>query len=160
GALARRFLVEAGLAGARPELGLDLVERDAAHVEHDQKVIEHVGGFGDGPLAILSDRRDRRFDRLLAELLGTMRHAPVDELARIRHVGAGLSAVAHAFLEIMECKRRHGRSFGRSLSHLHSGREDQGSSRIGSPARAMYSLAWRTEYSPKWKIEAASTALA
>ena len=35
-----------------------------------------------------------------------------------------------------------------------------GSSRIGRPACAMWSLAWRTVYSPKWKIEAASTAVA
>ena len=35
-----------------------------------------------------------------------------------------------------------------------------GSSRIGRPACAMCALAWRTVYSPKWKIEAASTAVA
>ena len=35
-----------------------------------------------------------------------------------------------------------------------------GSSRIGRPASAMCSLACRTVYSPKWKIEAASTAVA
>ena len=34
------------------------------------------------------------------------------------------------------------------------------SSRIGRPAWAMCSLAWRMVYSPKWKIEAASTAVA
>ena len=34
------------------------------------------------------------------------------------------------------------------------------SSRIGKPALTMCSLAWRTVYSPKWKIEAASTAVA
>ena len=33
-----------------------------------------------------------------------------------------------------------------------------GSSRIGRPAAAMGALAWRIEYSPKWKIDAASTA--
>src|SRR3954451_16087740 len=36
----------------------------------------------------------------------------------------------------------------------------QGSSRIGSPARTMCSLAWRMVNSPKWNIEAASTAVA
>jgi len=39
-------------------------------------------------------------------------------------------------------------------------RPDQGSSRTGRPARAIYSLASRTECSPKWKMEAARTALA
>ena len=35
-----------------------------------------------------------------------------------------------------------------------------GSSRIGSPAAAMWALAWPMVDSPKWKIEAASTAVA
>ena len=37
---------------------------------------------------------------------------------------------------------------------------DHASSRIGRPAWAMCSLAWRMVYSPKWKIDAASTAVA
>ena len=54
------------------------------------------------PLAVLADRRDRRLDRFLAELLGAMRHAAVEELARIGHVGARLRARLDAFFEIVE----------------------------------------------------------
>src|SRR3974390_425139 len=65
-AFARRLLVKAGLTRARPALGLDLVKLDAARMQHDEKVIEHVGGLPDHPLAVFADGGDRRFDRFLA----------------------------------------------------------------------------------------------
>ncbi len=69
---------------------------DAARLEHDQQVIEQVGGLRDQPLAVLGDRRERGLDRLLAELLGAMRHALVEQLARIGRLGARLRALVHA----------------------------------------------------------------
>src|SRR5580704_5830963 len=108
-ALARRLLVEARLAGARAELGLDLRERDAAGVEHDQEMVEHVGGFADDALAVFADRGNRRLDRLLAEFLGAMRHAAVEQLARVGHVGAFLRARLDALFEVVE---------GECLGHL------------------------------------------
>ncbi len=43
--------------------------------QHDQQVIDEIGGFPDQPLAILADGGERGLDRLLAELLGAMGHA-------------------------------------------------------------------------------------
>ena len=53
------------------------------------------------------DRGDHGLDRLLAELLGAMRHAPVDELARIGDVRARLRALLHALFEVMQGEVRH-----------------------------------------------------
>src|SRR5580704_88042 len=107
-ALARRLFVEAGLQRARAELGLDLRERDAAGMEHDQEMVEHVGGLADHPLAVLADRGNRCLDRFLAEFFGAMRHATVQEPARIGHVGTRLRARLDALFEVVE---------GECLSH-------------------------------------------
>src|SRR5580704_10268718 len=108
-ALARRFLVEARLPRARAELGLDFGERDAAGMEHDQEMVEHVGGLADDALTVFADRGNRRLDRLLAEFLGAMRHAAVEQLARVGHVGAFLRARLDALFEVVE---------GECLGHL------------------------------------------
>src|SRR5579863_342921 len=71
-ALARRFFVEARLTGARAKFGLDLVEADAAGMQHNQQVIEHVGRFADQTRFILADRGDDRLDRFFAEFLGAL----------------------------------------------------------------------------------------
>src|SRR5580704_3364438 len=65
-ALARRLLVEARLQRTRAEFGLDFRKRDAAGMEHDQEMVEHVGGFADHALTVFADRGNRRLDRLLA----------------------------------------------------------------------------------------------
>src|SRR5262245_31932259 len=82
-ALTRRLLVEPRLHGARFQRGLDLGELHAARLEHDQQMIDEVGGLGDQVLAILRHRGQRRLHRLLAELLGAMDDTPVDQLASI-----------------------------------------------------------------------------
>src|SRR6185503_14498834 len=56
----------------------------------------------DQAAAILADRRDHGLDRLLAQLLGTLGHALVEELARIGRVGRRLRAHTHALFEVME----------------------------------------------------------
>ena len=83
------------------ELRLDLGERDAARLQHHQQMIEQVGGLGDQALAVFADRRERGLDRLLAELLGAMRHALVEQLARVGLLGARRGALVHARFEIV-----------------------------------------------------------
>src|SRR5262249_14143380 len=78
-----------------------------ARLEHDQQVVDEVGGFRDQARAILLDRRQHGLDRFLAELLGAMRHALVEQPARIGGMGARLRALVHALFEIAEGDVRH-----------------------------------------------------
>ena len=78
-----------------------------ARVEHDEEVIEHVGGFRDHPLAVLADHGQHRLDRLLAELLGALRRALVEQLPRVGLLGRGVGPVADALLEIGEGELAH-----------------------------------------------------
>src|SRR5262245_51412263 len=110
-------------------------------------MVQEVGGLRDQPLAILADGGKRGLDRLLAELLGTMRHALVDELACVGRGRAGLRALVHAGRQIVQGELVHARL--NSTSGRRRGGRRHGSSRVGNPARAMCSLAWRTLYSPK-----------
>src|SRR6516162_3391352 len=117
-------------------------------------------------MAVLRKRRNDGFDRLLAELLGAVRGPAVEQPARIGYLGRRFRARLEAAFEVMNGKGCHRGprpclappaarcecEFRATAAH--------GSSRIGRPARAMYSLACRTVCSPKWKIEAASTAVA
>src|SRR5262249_41071871 len=80
-------------------------------------MVDEIGGFRDQARAILLDRRQHGFDRLLAELLGAMRHALVEEPARIRRMGARLRAFLHALFEIAEGEVRH-RSSSALAYHL------------------------------------------
>ena len=116
-----------------------------------QKVIEHVGGFRDHAALVLANRGKRGLDRLLAELFGALGHAAVEQLSRIGHVRALLGAALHALFQVMEGERCHVRFLSISLIRRDRARTD-GRSRI-EPHRqtggAMYSLASRTEYSPK-----------
>src|SRR5580704_17492710 len=73
-------------------------------------MIEKVGGFPDHEISILGDRGDRGLDRLLTKLLGAVDDAAIEQLAGVGDVGARLGAVLHAFLKVMDGKRRHGRS--------------------------------------------------
>src|ERR1700692_2728290 len=113
-ALARGFFFEARLARARAELGLDLVKRDAADVEHDKKVIEHVGGLPDHAALILADRGNRRLDGLLAELFGAMEDAAVEQSAGVRNIRTLPRAVLHALFQVMEGKIGHASSLASS----------------------------------------------
>jgi 2-hydroxychromene-2-carboxylate isomerase len=98
------------LARARAKLGLDLIELDASGVQHDEEVIEHVGGFSDQPLTVLANRGNRGLDRFFTELLGALRHAAVQKLAGIGHVRALLRAHFDPFFQVMEGEAAHGLS--------------------------------------------------
>ena len=84
------------------EHGLDLRQRDAARMQHHEQMVEQVGGLAGQMLVVLVDGGDHGLDRLLAELLGAMGDAAIDELARIGDVGAGLGAFLDAFFEVSQ----------------------------------------------------------
>ena len=80
--------------------GLDLGQLDAARLQHHQKVIEQVGGFRGEPVAVLGDGGERHFHRFLAELLGAMADALVQQLAGIGFLRARLGALFDARGEV------------------------------------------------------------
>src|SRR6516225_8054224 len=82
-------------------------------------MVDEIGDFRDQARAILLDRRQHGLDRLLAELLGAMRHALVEEPARIGGMRARLRALLHALFEIAEGEVRH-RSCSALAYHLRS----------------------------------------
>ena len=86
-ALARRLLVEAGLRGSRAERRFDLGKLHAPRFQHDQQMVEQVGGLVNQVLAIVADGGKRGLHRLFAELLGAMLDALVEELARVGLLG-------------------------------------------------------------------------
>src|SRR5258705_3881139 len=130
---------------------------------------QQVGGFGDQMVAIVLDRGDSRFQGLLVEFLGAMLGTLVQQVARIGRFSARRRAGIDGGGQVINRKTRHqlnsragrGRDAVPSRGFSTSGTGSrQGSSRIGSPARTMWSLASRMVNSPKWKIDAASTAVA
>src|SRR3984957_15765602 len=168
-AFARCLLFQSGHRGALRQRGLDFLKLHAARFQQHQQVKQQVGAFGDEMAAIVPDRGDHGFHRLLAELPGAMLRPLVQQFAGVGRLSSQCRAGIDGGGEIMDCKTRHqlnsncsprdGRyaSAGFSTSVTKS---RQGSSRIGSPARTMWSLASRMVNSPKWKIDAASTAVA
>ena len=103
----RGLFLEPGLALALGEHRLDLRQRDAARMQHHQQMVEQVGGLAGQMLVVLVDGGDHGLDRLLAELLGAMGDAAIDELARIGDVGARLGAFLDAFFEVLQCEVSH-----------------------------------------------------
>src|SRR5207247_6035194 len=89
------------------EYCLNVRDCNPARLEHDYKMVDEVVVFSDQARAILFDGRQHGLDRLLAELLGAMRHALVEEPARVRRVRARLRALLHALFEIAEGEIRH-----------------------------------------------------
>src|SRR5438270_13264423 len=127
---------------------------------------DQVGTFGDQVAAVVFDRGDDRLHRLLAELFGAVPRALVQELARVGRLSAGDRAGINGGGEIVKGETRHqlnscalNRALVRAFSTFSKGSR-QGSRRIGSPARTICSLASRMVNSPKWKIDAAKTAVA
>src|ERR1700722_3105536 len=168
-ALARRLFFHSRHCGALRQRGLDFFQLHAARFQQHQQVKQQVGAFGDEMAAIGPDRGDHGFHRFLAELLGAMLRPLVEQFAGVGRLSSRRRAGIDGGGEIMDrktryqlnsgCSPRDGRyaSAGFSTSVTKS---RQGSRRIGSPARTMWSLASRMVNSPKWKIDAASTAVA
>src|SRR3954449_8908685 len=105
-------------------------------------MVQHVGGFRHEGVAVALHGGDGRLHGLLAKLLGRARRPVRDEFRRVGFLGRSRGALRHDAGEVGEGKGGHQ------------------SIRMARPARAICALASAIEYSPKWKIEAASTALA
>ena len=90
------------------ERRFDFGKRDAARMQHDEQMIEEIGRFRDHAVAILGDGGDGDLDRFLAEFLGAMGHALVDQLAGVGGADIRLRARLHALFEVVEGERRHG----------------------------------------------------
>src|SRR3984957_10347508 len=163
-ALARSLLVQPRHGRALRQCGLDVLEPDAARLQEHQQMKQQVGAFGDQVLAVVLDRGDHGFHRFLAEFLGAMLRTLVQQLAGVGRLSSRRRAGIDGGGEIVDRETRHQLklmrlelvwAFSTSVT-----KSRQGSSRIGSPARTMWSLASRMVNSPKWKIDAASTAVA
>src|SRR5262245_38774471 len=70
-------------------------------------MVDEVGGLRDQARAILLDRGQNGLDRFLAQLLGAMARALIEEPARIGHLRTRFGALLHAFFKIMESKIGH-----------------------------------------------------
>src|SRR3984957_1406336 len=119
-AFARGLFVKAGLAGSGAELGLDFVERDAAGMKHDQKMIKHVGGLSDDAVLVLADRGDGGFNGLFTELFGALGDAAVEQLSRVGNVRAFLGAGLYTLFQIMKAELGHLRSLASPDPHRES----------------------------------------
>ncbi|MPQ92371.1 hypothetical protein F8R15_00925 [Thioclava sp. JE_KL1] len=134
---ARGFLGDAGRPFAALQFGQHIGQLHVARRQHHQEVIEHIRRLIGQVLAVVLRCGDDRFHRFLTEFLGAFFRALGEQLRGPRRVGIRALAALD------------GR--GELVKNAHC-------SLIGMPAAAMYSLASRIVYSPKWKIEAASTA--
>src|SRR6185436_1463218 len=170
-ALARRFFLEPRNRRPLRQRGLDLVEPDVARLQQHQQVKQQVGAFGDQMVPIVLDRRDHGLDRFLAQFLGAVLRALVEQFAGVGRLSSRCGPCIDGGGQIVDRKTRHqlNSTLARGLRPRRRPRQGlstfvtasrQGSSRIGSPARTMCSLACRMVNSPKWNIEAASTAVA
>jgi hypothetical protein len=100
-AFAGRLFGDAGLAGTARQHGFDLGELDIPRRQQDQQVIEEIGRLLDEAFATFRNGSEREFHRFLAELLGALRDAAVEQLAGVGKVGAGGGARVDAAFEIV-----------------------------------------------------------
>ena len=85
-----------GLAGALFERCFDLGQRDAARFQHHQQMIEKIRGFRDQACLVFLHGRQPGFDRFLAQFLGAMGDAFVEQRARIGVRRARLGALVRS----------------------------------------------------------------
>src|SRR6202158_6246290 len=122
-ALARRLFFESGHVRALRQRSLDFLKPHTARLQQHQQVKQQVRAFGDQMVAIVLDRGDHGFDRLLAEFLGAMLRSLVQELARIGRLYSRWRARIGGGCEILKREARHqlnsrARRVGRYPSHL------------------------------------------
>src|SRR4029453_6298137 len=113
-------------------------------------------------IAVVADGGDRGLDRLLAHLLGDHRAALVQQLGGVGAAGVGGLARSDGVVEALQnvvvlghCPVPRVPLLGRYYRKLRAAHN-----RIGRPAFAIWALACPIVNVPKWKIEAASTAVA
>src|SRR6185369_17076218 len=168
---ARGLFRKTGQALAPVQLGGDIGEAQTHVREQHAQVKDKVGGFRCRRLGIAGQGGDDRLHRLLAQLLRDLGPALGGQLGDIGRRGIGRAAGADGFLES-----------GERISHYHSVSPGGGAAsslpigrslsvrmflpyapagvRTAIPAAA--SAAWASAMLcwPKWKIDAARTALA
>src|SRR5579872_4008198 len=107
--LARGFFGVAGLRRTLLQHSFDLRQRNAARLQHYQQMIEKIGGLGDETALALLHGSYRGFDGFLAELLGAMGNALVEQRAGIGLLRARLGAFVHPLFQIGQRELAHGR---------------------------------------------------
>src|SRR5262249_18577777 len=78
------LLREVGGAHTALELAEHVINGDVPGLEHDQEMIEQVGGLIDQSRIVLGDRRDGDFYGLLAKLLGGLERRVVEQPPCVR----------------------------------------------------------------------------
>src|SRR5690242_13766775 len=113
-------------------------------------MVEQVGAFSDQMRAIVFDCCDYGFDCFLAELLGAMFRALVEQLAGVRRLTAGRRAGVDGLGKIVDRETRHtkysthGRPAGPAgRCSTFMKRSRYASRRMGRPRRTMCSFASR-----------------
>ena len=93
------------------ELGDDVAERQLAHREQQQQVIDEIGRLGRHARLVLRRGRERELDAFLAELLRDLQHALRRELRRVAAFGRVGEPLANDRLQLdQECRVAHGSS--------------------------------------------------
>src|SRR5579863_193827 len=146
--LPARLLLQPRASLAGLELGGDLIEADAGGGEHHQPVVDDVGALGGQRIGVVRHRRQRRFHRLLAELLSRAGRPAGQQLGGVGRGGVGPLAGGDHRLQPREDIGEAAHAVAFSVS------------RTGRPPAAMAAFASPMLTSPKWKMEAASTASA
>src|SRR5690606_19209424 len=144
----RRFFRKARLSLPRLQHGINFRGINARIGPEYREVIEQVRALGNHPLALARCSGDRKLHRFLSHLLGDL-GAPL----RIERCGVGAARI-RAF------SRRHGGIKPVDTGQVPLCHRALSSSRTAMPASRIASFASRMVNSPKWKIDAASTAVA
>ena len=102
-----------GLRRALFESRFYLHQSNAAGLQQHQQMIKKIGRFCDQPAIVILHGGQSRFDGLLAQLLGAMSDALVDEGAGIGVRRARLGALVDPPLKVSQGKLAHGSLFAR-----------------------------------------------
>src|SRR5258708_18635399 len=106
-ALARGLLFEPGHGRALRQGCLDVLKLHAARLQEHQQVEQQIRAFGDQVVAIVLDRGDHGFHRLLAQFLGAMLGTPIQQLARIGRLASRRRAGVDGGGKIVDRETRH-----------------------------------------------------
>ena len=87
--------------------GLDLFKPDVARFQQHQQVKQQIRAFGDQVVAVILDRGNHGFHRFLAELLGAMLRALVEELDGVGRLAPRRRTGVDGDGQIMDRETRH-----------------------------------------------------
>src|ERR1700694_2360744 len=106
-ALARGLFIQSRHGRALRQCSLDILKLDAARLQQHQQVKQQIGTFGDQMVAVVLDRGDHGFHRLLAKLLGAMLRTLVQQPAGVGRLSPRCRAGVDGGGEIMDRETRH-----------------------------------------------------